>query len=521
MAPAPDGATSKLGRWSAFLALCTAMFMAILDIQVVASSLVVIQDDLLMEDGLLVWIQTAYLTAEVLGIALSGRFLNGLGMGRAFGLFLSGFIVFSVACGLSTSPEMLIACRAFQGLFAGGMIPLVFSAVFLLFEQKDQPKATAVAGSFAMLAPTVGPWVGGTITDALTWHWVFFINVPIGLAALCFFRHPVLDTSREPGCLTRLSFGALILTALALIGLEVGLKYLDELDWATLSSWLLPLGMVSLVGLAIRSLLRAPEPILDLTLFQERGFAISCVLSFVLGMGIFGAVYLLPVYLGLVMEMGPLQIGTVMIVMGAAQLLAAAPSALVVDRYDCRMLSAVGFGLFAMGCAANGFQTTESGFDDQFWPQVLRGAAVLLCVLPATAMAMALLPPERVGYASTLFNLMRNLGGAVGLGCIDLYLSLRAQAIGEGMQSALLAGDRSMAEHIGLKWLDQFDGTPIDPDLVDPLLVAVAEKLVRATAITEAMNETWLWLGLLCLSVLPLLVLIPKTAAFPAQQNQA
>ena len=223
-------------------------------------------------------------------------------------------------------------------------------------------------------------------------------------------------------------------------------------------------------------------------LFEQRNFAIACALSFLFGMGLFGSVYMMPVFLGLVREFGPLDIGLVMLVTGVAQLLSAPIAVQLEQRIDARMLTAGGFLCFAVGLALSFYQTATTGFDDMFWPQVVRGAAIMFCLLPPTRIALGMLKEAKVPDGSALFNLMRNLGGAIGIALIDTVLWERAPVLGKRMAEKLLEGDPDALAFAGLTI---YDIPP--PGFVPPeVMLETIRPSVEKVGLTLAINEAWL-----------------------------
>jgi len=217
-----------LGTWAAFAILCVGMFMAILDIQVVATSLPAIQEALVIDPSRMSWVQTAYLIAEVIAIPLTGLLTRALTLRW---LFLTAMIVFTLAslgCAYSTSFSHLIAWRTVQGFAGGTLIPTVFSAVFLMFPDRSQALATTIAGVIAVLAPTIGPLVGGYITSTYSWSWLFLINVPIGLAVILLAPRLLPRGTPLLGLLAKLDCAALLGIALSLAALEIALKELKD-----------------------------------------------------------------------------------------------------------------------------------------------------------------------------------------------------------------------------------------------------------------------------------------------------
>ncbi len=469
------------------------MFMAILDIQIVASSLPEIQAAFGIELDRLSWVQTAYLIAEVVAIPLTARLTRLLSLRGLFAGAVAGFTLASLGCALSRDYATLIAFRTIQGFCGGMVIPAVFTAGFLLYPEGKRILPTTVAGVFAMLAPTLGPVVGGYITDTFSWHWLFLINLAPGAlvvpVVVCFIRVGRPDWRLLP----YLDYLGVGLVALALGCLEIVLKEGPRHQWAG-AIVVVPLTLFLFGGAAaIWRCLRHGEPVIDLRLLGERSFALSCLYSFVLGMGLYASVYLLPLFLGLVRGHSPLEIGEIMIVCGAAQLLVAPLAASAERRFDPRLLAAIGYALFAAGLLANGNATYQTDFWGLFWPQVLRGAGVMLCLLPTTTIALALHAGDRLANASALFNLMRNLGGAIGISLVDTILERRPPVHVSDLVARLQAGDRATALLVGLA-PDKFNGKPMPP--VDEATKEQIAPLVERAALVLSFNEAWLMFGI-------------------------
>lgn len=490
----PSASRAPFAAFAGFLAMCVGMFLAILDIQIVASSLIEIQADLGIPANRLSYLQTTYLIAEIIAIAASGRLARAMSTRWLFTAGLTGFVLASGACAAATTYEALYAARVVQGFFGGVLIPTVFSAVFLMFPEKRQALATAIAGSFAMLAPTLGPFVGGWITEHLSWHWLFLINVAPGLIAAAVVAGTVRIDIPQWKTLARTDVLSLGLAVVFLASLELTLKEAPRLGWTSAAA----LALIAVTGASglwfVRRGLTTAEPLVDLRAFSDRDFAVGAWFSFVLGLALFGAVYLLPLYLGLVRAHGPLEIGTIMMVTGAAQLLTAPLATLLERKWPAQPLMACGFALFAAGLAMNGFSTPDWDFDELFVPQLLRGIALLMCLLPATRLALGRLPPERVPEVSSLFNLMRNIGGAVGLALIDTILETRTAHHAETIAAKLQAGDRATAAFAGLP-LDRFTGQALGP--VDEATRSLVAPWVERAAIATSLNDAWLLLGAL------------------------
>ena len=492
-----------------FMAMCVGMFMAILDVQVVATALPTIQGALKVAPSAMSWLQTAYLTAEVIAIPLTGILTRALTMRWLFVIAVSLFSVASIGCAASGSFATLVGWRIVQGLAGGTLIPAVFAAVFVLFPARHQGLATTLAGVLAVLAPTVGPAVGGWITQTFSWHWLFLINVPSGVAAAICAGLALPRTPLRLTALRRLDTGAIALLALGLATLEIGLKRAPQSGWgAGEVLGLLAASALALTWLVIRALTQ-PHPLVDFALLRDRAFAIGCLLSFVLGIGLFGTIYLMPVFLAMVRGHDPLAIGQTMLVTGVAQLVTAPLAVALERRIDGRLLTAFGFGLFAVGLWLSAGQDGGTDYDEMVWPQVVRGAAIMLCLLPPTRLALGHIPLARVPDASGLFNLMRNLGGAVGLALIDSVIYGRAPVIADGIRQSLLAGDAATAVRIGIplqRFLDR-GATPIDAGTQ-----AVLAHLIERAALIGAINEAWMLIAVLTLAAVASLLFVGRPA---------
>jgi len=493
--------------WAGFAAMTVGMFLAILDIQVVASSLIDIQLDLKIPGPYLSYIQTTYLIAEVIAITLTGWLTRVMSTRWLFVAAMIGFVLASIACAASESYWTLYGWRFVQGLFGGAVIPIIFSAAFLMFPPRQQPLATVIGGGFAMLAPTVGPFVGGWITETLSWHWLFLINIVPGLAVAAIAARLVTFDRPQWAHARTLDVATLALIAVFLASLELALKEAPQNGWT--NSLPLALGALCIVSgiAAVRRCLGRAEPLVDLTVFKDRTFAVGAWFSFVLGMALFGAIYVLPLFLGLVRGHGPLAIGNIMIVTGIAQLLTAPVATVMEQRMAPRAMTALGYALLAAGLIWNSFATFEWDYDQLFIPQILRGMAFMICLLPVTRLALGQLPPEKISNASALFNLMRNIGGAVGLALIDTVIEIRGAHHAEAIAARLQAGDRATAAFLGLP-LERFTGAPLPP--IDDATREIVEPLVRRAATVSSLNEAWLLLGIVVAASLLALPLMKK-----------
>lgn len=413
-------------RMVAFLCMVFGMFMAILDIQIVSASLNEIQAGLSASGDEIPWVQTSYLIAEVISIPLSGTLSRVLSTRWMFSISAGGFTLMSLMCATSSSIGEMIVWRAAQGFIGGGMIPTVFAAAFTIFPPSKRSIVSPMIGLVATLAPTIGPTIGGYLTDLFSWHWLFLINIVPGIFVtvstflLIDFDRPNFDLLKS------FDWAGLAFMAGFLGCLEYVLEEGPNHDWLQDEAVFVCALVCAVSGLAFFArVFTARQPIVDLRAFSDRNFAAGCAASFVLGIGLYGLTYLYPVYLARVRGYSALQIGETMFVSGLCMFATAPIAGKLSAKLDPRVMMAVGFSGFAVGTWIVTGLTKDWDFYKLLWPQVLRGCSLMLCMIPINNIALGTLPPERMKNASGLFNLTRNLGGAVGLALINTILNAR------------------------------------------------------------------------------------------------
>jgi MFS transporter, DHA2 family, multidrug resistance protein len=501
-----------LQRWLGFLALAIGMFMAILDIQVVVTSLKAIEEALHIGADRMSWVQTSYIIAEVIAIPVTALLTRVLSMRWLFVAALSIFTFASIGCALSTGFADLLAWRVLQGFAGGVLIPLVFSAIFLLMPKGlEQTFATAIGGFLAVLGPAFGPIIGGWLTEHYSWHWLFLINVGPGILATISGLAFLPRVGMRWGILSELDWLSLVSFGLSLAFLVIGLKEAPGQGWLSV----IVLGCFALSALTLAFAMRRPNPAILFYLLKDRPLAYGCALSFLLGFLLFSCVYLLPVFLGFVRGHGPLAIGMIVLTMGLTQL-AAAPVTVLIDRYlDARLLTTIGFVGFSFGMATNANLTVNSDAAEMTLPLILRGASIALCVLPPIRMALGLMSIDKVSDASGLFNLVRNIGGVIGIAVMDTVMFSRAPVHAENLLELARTNPAAAAPILGVPVSDL-------PDPEDAMGIFGLTDLVQSAGLTQAINECWWLLAATALLALPLLWFLgPIESAKPIRNRKA
>lgn len=424
LAPIDDRIDPK--KAFAFLAMVFGMFMAILDIQIVSASLAEIQAGLGASSDEISWVQTSYLIAEVIMIPLSG-FLGRLWSTRVlFTVSAAGFTAASILCATATSIEQMIVYRALQGFIGGGMIPSVFAAAFTIFPPSKRSIVSPMIGLVATLAPTIGPTIGGYLSNAFSWHWLFLVNVGPGIMVAIAAWNLIDFDEGDPSLLSKFDWWGLAGMAAFLGSLEYVLEEGPRNDWLQ-DNVIFIMSIVLVIGAVVffYRAFTAEEPIVDLRAFSNVNFAFGSLFSFVMGVGLYGLTYLYPLYLGRIRGYDALMIGEALFVSGLAMFMTAPLAGFLSNRMDPRLMMMIGFLGFAAGTWTVTGLTADWDFYDLLIPQILRGCSLMLCMVPINNLALGTLPPSRLKNASGLFNLTRNLGGAVGLAVINTILTRR------------------------------------------------------------------------------------------------
>ena len=497
---------SNRQKYAIFAVMAFGQFMALIDIQIVAASLNEVQAGLSAGPDEISWVQTAYLMAELVMIPFSAFLAQALSTRWLFALSAALFTVSSMACGLAWNIESMITARAIQGFVGGAMVPTVFATGFVLFTGKQRAMVPAILGMVSVLAPTLGPTVGGWITDALGWRWVFFINVAPGIVVTVLILALVRIDRPDLAMLKRIDWVHLASMAAFLAGLEYVLEEGPKAGWfedtgIAVAAWL---SLVSFALFLERSF-RSKGSIVKLTPFRKPTFVFACLFNLVIGFGLYAGTYLVPIFLGRIRGYSAAEIGTTVVVAGIAQLFGVPIAASLSQRVDQRFIITVGLSLFAVGLWLFSYMTPDWGFDALFWPQVVRSFAIMLCIVPSVGLALGHFEGAELRYASGLFNLMRNAGGAVGIAVVNTWLQdatkLHALRLSEALGASAGAANEAAAE------LARGIGRVVaDPQEAMLMADAVLARIVGRQALTLAFDDVFRMMSYLFLGAL---VMVP------------
>ncbi|SDS02255.1 MFS transporter, DHA2 family, multidrug resistance protein [Halopseudomonas xinjiangensis] len=414
--------------WIAILSAILGAFMAILDIQIINSSLKDIQGALsaTIEEGS--WISTSYLVAEIIIIPLAA-WLTVVMSPRRFAVVISSlFVIASLLCSMAWSLESMIIFRVLQGLAGGALIPFAFMLVLTKLPPASRPKGMALFAITATFAPSIGPTIGGWLTENFGWEYIFYINIFPGLLMIAGLLYGLEKTAPQWHMLKKGDYAGIITMAIGLGTLQVFLEEGHREDWLE-SDLMVTLAVTAFISLTVFVILQLSRDnhLVNLRLFKERNFLLGSLANVGLGVGLYGTVFVLPVYLAQIQNYNALQIGQVIMWMGIPQL-AIIPLVPVIMRFiDARLICATGFALFAFASFYSGTLNLDFAGDQFIGIQIFRALGQPMVLVPMSILATAMIPPSQAGSASSLYNILRNLGGAIGIAALATILDSRAK----------------------------------------------------------------------------------------------
>jgi DHA2 family multidrug resistance protein len=465
----------RANRWVIALTVTLATFMEVLDTSIANVALPHIAGGLGASSDEATWVLTSYLVANAVILPMSAYLTTFMGRKRFYMICVLLFGISSMLCGLAPSLPLLIFFRILQGAGGGGLAPSEQAILADTFEPKDRGKAFAIYGIAVVCAPAIGPTLGGYITDNFDWRWIFFINVPVAIVSLFLTNrivedppHIVAEVKQMQKKGLNLDFFGFSLLAAGFGSLEFVLDKGQEDDWfgSHLITTFIVICVVSLVTLVLwemRQIRVGHKPILDLTLFKNRNFAIAFLLMFVLGFCLFGSTVLIPQFVQSMLGYTAEQAGLV-ISPGAAGILLLMPLVgFLVSKVDARFLVAYGF----LSCSVALFTMLTLNLDVSYsyvvWLRVFQASGLAFLFVPISTISFAAVPPGKNNDASGLTNLARNIGGSVGTAFLVTTLARRAQhhqqRLGErlslsnpAMQNEAVTMSRYLHDHAGMAY---------------------------------------------------------------------
>jgi MFS transporter, DHA2 family, multidrug resistance protein len=497
-------AAVSVRRWGALLGAMLGAFMAVLDIQITNASLNDILGSLgaTLDEGS--WISTSYLVAEIIVIPLTGWLSDVFSARRYLLVNAALFLVFSIACAWSWDLGSMIAFRALQGFTGGVLIPTAFGLVLKLLPPSQRGLGFALFGMTATFAPAIGPTVGGWLTDQYGWPSIFYLNLLPGVLLLAAVGWGL---EREQPRLQLLRGGdwwGIGTMALGLGSLIVFLEEGNRKDWFN-SNFIVTMAFLATICLTTCVVieLRRARPFINLRLLAERNFGLGSVVGMAFGAGMYGATYLLPLYLAQVQGYNAQQIGRTIMWSGLPQVFMMPVAVLLLRKVDARVLLTMGLILFSGSTFMNSTLTNLAGYDHLRLSQVVRALGMPLVIVPITTLATGSLGPEHSGSASALFNMLRNLGGSIGIAVLATQLDwqekLHSLRLGESVTAYSAAAQERLAA-----FSEYFVARGFESAEAGVKSVAALGRLVRRESFVMAYSDCFYLLGVMILSMVVL-----------------
>jgi MFS transporter, DHA2 family, multidrug resistance protein len=429
--------------WIIAAAVMLATFMEVLDTTIVTVALPHVAGSLSASTDEATWTLTSYLVSNAIFLPASGWFARYFGRKRFLIACIAIFTISSFVCGIASDLAILIIARIVQGAGGGALQPLSQAILLESFPPQKRGMAMAIFAIGVVVAPILGPTMGGWLTDQYSWRWAFYINIPIGIMAMLmvntFVEDPPYIRAARPGKIDAVGFG---LMAISLATLQIILDRGQQDDWfsAPWICWFAVISGVTLIAFCLREL-RVREPIVNLRVFNNRNFLVGTLLILMVGVALYSAITMLPLFLQTLMGYSALQSGIAVGPRGVGALLTMPIVGYLTGVVDVRKLIALGFAIVGISL----WQFAGINLDISMWsiigPSILTGVGLSMLFVPLSTVTLGTLRQEEIGNASGIFNLMRNIGGSVGISIVTTLLTREAQVHQSDMIARLVPGD--------------------------------------------------------------------------------
>ncbi|MGA9059841.1 MAG: DHA2 family efflux MFS transporter permease subunit [Terriglobia bacterium] len=494
--------------WLITAAVMLATFMEVLDTTVVNVSLTHIAGSLSATPNEATWALTSYLVANGIVIPISGWLANHFGRKNLLLFSTAGFTVASLLCGIAPSMGLLVTFRVIQGACGGSLQPLSQAVLLEAFPREQHGKAMAVFALGVIVAPVLGPVLGGWLTDNYSWRWVFYINLPVGLISVLMIKAFVKDPPYIRRSSAPVDSWGLATLVIWVAALQIMLDKGQEEDWFG-SRFIVVLAVAFVVGLLawVTRELNTRDPVAELRVFRQVPFAAGTIVMALQGFVMYGSQVTISIWLQTLMGYPSVQAGLATFAMGLGAALSMPVASFLVSRFDPRKVFVGGILISSFSFYRLMGFNLEIGFWDVFWPQFIQGLSLGLVFVPLTVLTMAFIPKERMGNATSLFNMMRNIGGGVGISIVETMLT----RMGQEHTNLLVANITPVSPSVlsllgGLRGLFAGSG----PVLADQQAYAALFGLVQREATMVALVRIFQYLGVLVLTLIPLIALTKR-----------
>ncbi|HVJ05690.1 MAG TPA: DHA2 family efflux MFS transporter permease subunit [Candidatus Saccharimonadales bacterium] len=509
-APTPEASVPVTNPWLAAVAVMLATFMEVLDTSIAAVALPYIAGSISATNDEATWVLTSYLVANAIILPASSWFSQRFGRKRFLLTCIVIFTIASFACGAANSLVVILIARAVQGAGGGALQPLSQAILLESFPPHQRGQAMALFGLGVVVAPVLGPTVGGWLTETYSWRWAFYINIPVGIMAIFmimrYVHDPVYIRDAKPGRFDGIGFGLL---AVWLGALQIVLDKGQEDDWfgAVWIRWTVAVLVICLVAFLVRELTER-SPLVKLRVFLNRNFLIGSILVGLFGGVIYGMITLLPLLYQELLGYNALDAGMAVSPRGLGSLVAMPLIGIISSRIDNRYLLAFGFALF--GVCGLWFAKVNLGISQWsfLWPIILSGFGAGMVFVPLASTSMASLPNEEIGNAAGLFNLMRNIGGSIGISIVNTIIARHEQVhrveMSRHINAAsstfqhMLSGATALTERMGGSQLQAY---------------SLINGILGQQARLRAYVDDFQYIALVCFGCIPIVFFLKKAIA--------
>jgi DHA2 family multidrug resistance protein len=499
-----------INPWLIATSVMFATFMEVLDTTVVNVSLPHIAGNLSASIDEATWALTSYLVANAIILPMTGWLASRFGRKNLLMLSVVGFTLASFLCGAAPTLGMLILFRIIQGATGGCLQPLSQAVLLEAFPPQDRGKAMGFWALGIVVAPIMGPVLGGWLTDNYSWRWVFYINLPVGIASIVMTKMFIFDPPYLRQENRGIDYWGIGLLAVSIAALQILLDKGQEADWFA-SNWMTALAIISAAGFVVLIIheLTTEHPVVDLRVFKHRSYAVGVFLMTVVGFVLYGSMVLLPIMLQTLLAYPPLQAGIAMAPRGIGSFFMMPITGLMTGRFDARKLLTVGLFVGGLTLIWLSWLNLEAGYWDIFWPQMIQGVGMSLLFVPLTTVSMDPIPREQMGNATSLFNLMRNIGGSVGIAMTGTMLARNSQST-----TAMLGRNVTPYDPASQTMFAQmkagFMAAGADAVTATNRAYAAMFGLVQRQATMVSFVEIFQLLGILFVALVPLVLLMQR-----------
>ena len=500
-------------KWLIAAAVAIGALMEIIDTSIVNVALTDMQASLGATLSQVSWVVSAYSIANVIILPLSAWLGARFGKKNYFLFSLVGFTLSSILCGTATSLEMLVVARVLQGLTGGGLLAKAQSILFETFPKEEQGTAQGFFGAIVIAGPTIGPTLGGYLVTNVGWRWIFFVNVPVGIAAMILTMWALPRDERSEDARAPIDWTAIALLAVGIGSLQTFLEQGNDDDWFE-SKFIVVLAATAVVGLVafIARELRSAHPVVDLRVLRHRSLWAGSLLSVVVGMALYGALFAIPIFASTMLHYTSQQVGLLLLPGALTSALVMPISAKLANKYDPRILLVIGAVILTSALVMLERLSPMTGGDDLFWPLIVRAFGTVLMFLPLQLAAMGQIPKKEIAAATGIFNLTRQLGGSVGVALLTTLLTRREAFHRNVIVEKLASNDPSTLDRIAA-YAQSMLAKGFSFDDAQHKAHAMLDGIVNQQAAVMSFGDTFWATAALIVVTLPLVFLLGRPQA--------